>query len=257
MNRLVGNRITRVALSVLIFSSKAIATSDYAAALKQIDENRRKIDQGLSSFGISSLPARSESQDSSEQTKLFVTHDSLKVLHASAGKLVFGKTYTRIVLSSEASPLVATLSDGQGVFSNLRILGKARASSTSGRVQIEFDRLVLRSGRSIPIKGMALDPAGALGLEAEVFSSKALAIVGAIGSSFISGVAASQQTLTPNAFGFQQPQVSGRNAILQGVAQTSADQAKRLIDESTQEKPVLVVEGETPLTLYLDEEVRF
>ena len=54
-----------------------------------------------------------------------------------------------------------------------------------------------------------------------------------------------------------QTQPGNRNGVLQGVAQTAADQSKRLIDDATKEKPILVVEPETKISLYLDEEVRF
>jgi hypothetical protein len=84
-----------------------------------------------------------------------------------------------------------------------------------------------------------------------------MAMLGAMASSFISGVAASQQTVAPTAFGFQEAPPTGRNAIFQGVAQTAADQSKRIIEESTQEKPILLCTEGTPVTVYLDQEVRF
>jgi NADH:ubiquinone oxidoreductase subunit D len=98
---------------------------------------------------------------------------------------------------------------------------------------------------------------GAYGLEAKVFSSKALMLAGAIAGSFISGFAAAQQTQTTTAIGFQQTQPSMRNGILQGVAQTTADQSKRMIDEATAEKPVLVVEAGESVVAFFDEEVRY
>ena len=71
-------------------------------------------------------------------------------------------------------------------------------------------------------------------------------------SSFVSGIAASQQTQAPTAFGFSQTERNGRNALLQGLSQTAADQSKRLIEDVTAEKPVLVVEAGTAVSVYLD-----
>ncbi len=82
-------------------------------------------------------------------------------------------------------------------------------------------------------------------------------IAGSIAGSFISGYAASQQTQQTTAFGFSQPQTGARNGVLQGVAQTAADQSKRLIEDATKEKPILVVEPDTKVSLYLDEEIKF
>ncbi|MGK5084889.1 TrbI/VirB10 family protein [Bdellovibrionota bacterium FG-1] len=161
------------------------------------------------------------------------------------------------MVGSEASPAIIELSQNQGIFSGLRILGKARPSATAGRLQIDLNQLVARSGRTFPVKAVALDDAGALGLEAQVFSGKALALAGAMAASLVSGVAASQQTLTPTVLGFGEPKPTGRNALLQGVAQTAADQSHRFIEEATQEKPVLLVEPGALVAIYFEEEVRF
>jgi hypothetical protein len=103
---------------------------------------------------------------------------------------------------------------------------------------------------------VALDTEGAFGLTAQVLNGKALAVAGAMASSFIAGLASGQQSQTTGPFGFSQTQPTGRNAILQGVAQTAADQSKRFIEETTSEKPVLVVEALTPVTVFVQEEVR-
>ena len=108
----------------------------------------------------------------------------------------------------------------------------------------------------IPVKAVALDDTGAFGLQAQVFSGKAIAVAGAMASGFISGFAASQQGQTQTPFGFSQVQPTVRNSLLQGVAQTAADQSKRLIEDATKESPVLVVDAGTPVTGLTQEEVR-
>ena len=200
---------------------------------------------------------RAESESSeSKKPKLLVIHDELKGGRLATGKLLFGKTVSRLVVSGEGAPALIELEDRQGSVSGLRVLGTARASATVGRLSIEFQKLLLSSG-AIPLQATALDAQGAQGLVAEVFSSKAWAIAGAMAGSFISGLASAQQTQSLSSFGFSQTQPTGRNALLQGVAQTTADQSKRLLEEATAEKPVLVVEPGTDVTVLIQEEVRF
>ena len=73
-------------------------------------------------------------------------------------------------------------------------------------------------------------------------------------ASFLTGYASAQQTTSTNAFGFSETQATGRNALLQGVAQTAADQSKRMIEDATQEKPVLVVSPGTKLSIMFRED---
>ncbi len=252
-----GLRIMGLIPWVALFSSD-LAHADYAQDLDRIKRRSETINRELKKlgYGTPSAPANGTAEEKGP-TRLFVVHDSVQRLQITTGTVLEATTETRLVVGTELAPAVVVLAENQGSLSGLRVLGRARAASIQGRVQIEFDRAVLRSGKVQPIKALALDIAGASGLEAEVFSGKALAIAGALGSSFISGLAASQQSVTTSAFGLNQVQPGGRNAILQGVAQAAADQSKRFVDEATQEKPVLVVEPATSLNVYFDEEVRF
>ena len=188
---------------------------------------------------------------------LFKIHAEMTTRILPAGKLLFGELVNRLVVGSDGSPSLIELDDVQGSLSRLRIMGIARQAGTAGRVSIEVTKLLLRNGASVPLKASTLDASGGFGLEAQVFSSKALAIGGALASSFISGLAAGSQSQVAGPFGMVQPETTGRNALLQGVAQTAADQSKRFIEESTSEKPILVVEPGTPVSVLVDEEVRF
>jgi hypothetical protein len=248
---------------VSLTSLVAYGADDYSQALTRTQEREKFIQQRLRRFGaILGHPDTAHTEGSSNGKEIGVSsiyqiHASAKQLRAGAGKLLYGRVLNRLVVGPEDAPAVIELSEGQGVFSSLKAHGKARQSSTYGRLQIDFQRVTTYAGKSIAIRGRALDELGAYGIEAQVFSGKALAIAGAMASSFIAGLATSQQSQTTNAFGFSQTQPTGKNAILQGLAQTAVDQSKRFIEESTSEKPVLVVEAETPVVVYLDEEVEF
>ena len=249
------------AFCVLQPSSASFADVDFQNRISRLRDSQKRLDSQMNQFGFKAgvIGTGSGAQDSSEETKkapLFQIHGELLSQRLPAGKLLFGRVYTRLVVGPEGSPALVELSDNQGGLSRLRFMGMARQSGTEGRLNIELTKL-LCLGHAISVQGIALDSAGAFGLEAQVLSGKAWAVAGAMASSFISGLAASQQSQTTNAFGFNQTQTTGRNAMLQGVAQTAADQSKRLIEEATTEKPVLIVEADTPLTVLIQEEVKF
>ena len=247
----------------------ALDDAEFRESVKRIRETSQVIRNRTAQLGVKisshdalnsfSEPSGDSSSSGEKKKKrhLLVVHNEGKRLRASAGKYLFGTLYHRLVVGGEPAPAIVLLSDDQGLFSGLKVLGKARPGGTEDRLAIDFDRIVTRQGTVIPVKAVAEDEAGAYGLEAQVFSSKALSVAGSIASSFISGAASLAQTQTPTAFGFNQVDRSGRNAILQGIAQTGADQSKRLIEDATKEKPVMVVDAGTPVTLYVDEEVRF
>jgi len=253
-----------VILSVIAsFFALAEANADPAFQQKvdQLRKNQAGIDQLIRnmgrSSGFSSEPNAVPQSPSEPPASLFRVHDSLGSVRIPAGRLLFGRTVNRLVVGVEGSPVLIDLDEGQGALSGIRVTGLARQSGTEGRVTVEIQRVLLRSGKAISIQGAGLDPEGAYGLSAQVMSSKALAVAGAMASSFISGLAAAQQTQTTSPFGFSQVQPTGRNAILQGVAQTAADQSKRLIEDATKEKPVLIVEALSPVTVMIQEEVRW
>jgi hypothetical protein len=232
----------------------------YRAGLQRLQGNQARIDHAMQRLGLPIAGDPITSFDSGIQdgkrTSLFQVHEALSQALISPGKLIFGKTLTRLIVGGDGSPALIQLDESQGFASGLRHMGTAKPSGTPGRLAIDVTRLLLRTGRAVTIQGTTLDTDGAQGLPAQVLSGKAWAVGGAMASSFISGLAASQQTETTNPFGFSQSQPTGRNALLQGVAQTAADQSKRLIDEATAEKPILIIEAETPVAILIQEEVR-
>ncbi len=249
----------KIIILLLLLCSNSFS-ADYLKELSRLEKRSHKIDQKLKTLGI--VPFEQIQNFSKEESKntnsIIALHSDLTFIKAQAGKFLFGKTLNRLIVGPEGSPAVIELDLDQGIFSSLRLLGKATQNSTQDRVFLVLDRLILKTASPYPIKAVALDEQGGYGLTAQVFSSKALKIAGAMAGSFISGYAASQQTQSPsNAFGFSQPETGSKNGILQGVSQTAADQSKRLIEESTEEKPVLVVNAATALAVLIEEEVRF
>ena len=257
MKRTLGRSVVLCLLS----GSWTMAASDFSSMTREIAEQQRALDRTLMGMGVrpSSIGAQSGVGANSDQrvAPLFRVHSELNSLQAPAGRFLFGKVIQKLVVGSDGAPVIVELAPDQGALSGLRLMGTARLSSSGDRIAIEFARILFRGGSTGSIQAVALDESGALGVPAYVMSQKALSVMGAMASSFISGVAASQQTLVPNAFGFQATQPTGRNAILQGLSQTAADQSKRLIEEATAEKPVLILEPQTEISILVQEEVRF
>lgn len=250
-------------ISVLLLTSYVLASSDseYQARLKNLKESQAQTQGYLNKILGFSQPSNSNEEDEKEATEkrrpLFRIHNDLKKNRIKAGSTFSAYNLNRILLSGDSTPAILEINDSQGALSGLRIIAQAKASSVDGRIQIEMGRLILTSGRTVSVQAVAFDLSGAQGLPAQVFSGKALAVAGSIASSFVAGVAASKQTQNTNAFGFTQNQPTGRNAILGGIAQTAMDQSKRLIDEATAEKPILLLDERTPLVVFFNEEVRF
>lgn len=234
----------------------------FAAAVNPFEQNQAKLDRAISALTHQSVDRMGSFQSSVFREKeknpvLYQVHGDLSQMRVSAGKILFGRTINRIILSSGEAPVQIQLDQDQATQGGIRLSGIARASSVDGRIIIDLQRLHFRSGKWVPIQAVALDSQGALGLTAEVFSSKTLAVAGAMASSFVAGLAATQQSQSVNAFGFTQTQNTGRNAVLGGVAQTAADQSKRLIDEATAEKPILLLEQGSKVSILVQEEVRY
>lgn len=253
----------RIVLGVVLtlMAESALGGEEYGLGIAGIRIREKRIEQKLSRLGLPS--ANSENRESGSKvdgsgaSHLFNVHGDLTRRQIPVGRLIFGRTHVRLIVGGEESPVIVELDSDQGTLSGLRLLGKARPSSTEGRVLLEFDRILFPAGKATPIRAQALDEAGALGISAESFSSKALSIAGSMASSFVSGLAASQITETQTPFGFSRTEPSSRNGILHGIAQSSADQSKRLIEDSTREKPILVIEPGTPVTVLVNEEVRW
>ncbi len=252
-----------VALGIVLVHVSRVSQAgqgDYERGLSRLQSNQVKIDQALRNMGVGSERSSESpgtSADPERVSHLFQIHSSLSQSRLSTGQLLFGKTVNRLIVGADGSPVLVELDEAQGSLSGLRVMGVARQAGTPGRLSIELQRLLNRGGRAVAIQATGLDTDGGFGLAAQVLSGKALATVGAIASGFLSGVASSQQTQNTNAFGFSQVQPTGRNAVLQGLAQSTADQSKRLIDEATAEKPVLVIEALTPVTVLIQEEVHW
>lgn len=253
-------------LSVLILSildSRMLiaGSSDFEKRVQNLNQRQMALDHILGEYRKSNAvlgfdEKREVPSDVPRFAPVFQVHQNLSVRAATVGEMLSGRLLNRLVVGGEGSPAIIVFDESQGRFGGLQIIGQARPGSTADRLVIEFQKVKLRTGATMPVQAIALDARGSLGLTAQVVSQKALKVAGALTTSFISGIAASQQSVQTNAFGFEQTSRGGRNSILQGVAQSAADQSKRLIDEATEEKPIYILDAGTPVTVLFQEEVR-
>ncbi|MDZ4676310.1 MAG: TrbI/VirB10 family protein [Oligoflexia bacterium] len=165
-------------------------------------------------------------------------------------------------LNSELSqsPVVAQLVSGFSfggrtlLPAGTKFLGRAGQGQDSERVAVTFDQIVLPNGHQISAGGMAIMQDGSPGVVGDFHSNKGWKVAGALGSSFLSGAASAFQTTQGNAFGIQQPEGSTRNAILNGVAQTTLDQGKRFSEEAQNANGYVTVPSGTRFQIYIERE---
>ncbi|MEQ1875507.1 MAG: TrbI/VirB10 family protein [Bdellovibrionia bacterium] len=136
-----------------------------------------------------------------------------------------------------------------------KILGKTGTDEDSERIGIVFDQIVYPNGHQVSASGLAMMSDGSPGVVGSHHSSRPWKIAGAIGTSFISGASAAFQTTTPNAFGIHQAEGSTRNAILNGVAQATLDQAKRFGEEAQTQKGYVTLPSGSTFLVYFEREV--
>ena len=249
-----------VVLSILNLRLETLA-DDFSAKVDNLKKSQMALAQMISPYralsGFKDSQSKIEGGDDERKSPILQMHNSPSRLQAQTGKLLFGKTFNRLIVGTDKSPVIIELKGNQQSFSQLRAIGTATQGSTPGRVSIEIQKIIFNGGSAKSVNGIALDKDGAIGVEAQVISQKALSVAGAMASSFVSGLAASQQSVSSNPFGFESTNRSPKNALLGGLAQTAADQSKRLIEESTSEKPVLIVEANTEVSIMIQDEVRF
>ncbi len=218
--------------------SWAVVDKSYMDGLKRLESSQRRADVLLRSLGIQGHerqgPDRSKTKGESGSGDQSAPR--LAPLRIPSGKLLFAKTIHEIWVSSEEAPAIVQLDIGQGVLSGLRLSGIARRSGAKGRISIDLRSLHFRSGRTLTIRGQALDAKGALGLAARSSEADGLVVAAAVATSFATQAADS---------------VSGP---FQGAAKTAIDRARHRTEES---ESVLVVPFGAAVTVFIQEEVRW
>lgn len=237
----------------------AFSEDSFSLRTRRLRLLESQTDKEISKLGFTD-PADTDVPNVETKLEVLLTNfSSEKKIQVQLGSFLYGRTIQKLVVGPEGAPTIIELNSNEGILGNFRVNCKARHSATPERVQIECTHLVAPSGKTFQTKAVVTDKNGSLGLKAQVLSQKGLLVAGAIGTGFLSGTAAAlqpDQYSQSQSLGFQKAP-SARNLILQGVAQSSLDQSKRLIEQATNEKPILILNPQTPVALYFEEEVRF
>jgi type IV secretory pathway VirB10-like protein len=136
-----------------------------------------------------------------------------------------------------------------------KILGRVAESSDSERIGVAFDQLVYPNGTQISASSMALMGDGSPGIIGDFHSGRWTQFAGSVGLSFISGAAAAMETTQANAFGFDQPDQSARNAILNGLSRSTLDQGKRVGEGAQNKKGYVTIPSGANFDVYFEKEV--
>ncbi|MFH1066315.1 MAG: TrbI/VirB10 family protein [bacterium] len=139
-----------------------------------------------------------------------------------------------------------------------KLLGMAAAGKTRDRLIVNFNRVILKSGKSIPLNAIALDEDGTAGVKGYIVGNTLLQILGPAlaeaGSAFLSSMSDSQTTTTTGPYGVVTTQTTKNNLTSaagqagQKIATRIAEALKQDIEEN---KPYVLVPAGTRARAYL------
>lgn len=239
-----------IGLFILALVTKFTFASSYEEGLSRIETLQQRTRALMGKAGLAESPGRSSyGRQEDLRPPILQIHALPTSSRIPAGGLAFGKTYLRLLIGDESSPIQVRISEG-GRFptlTGLKALGAA--TQVRGRVFAEFDRLVTRSGKVIAIKAQLLDRTGALGVKGERENSKLLEIAGGVGLGIL---ASPKEDASP--FGFQEVP---RQTPSERMKSSLFTETRNYLREQVRETPVLRLDEETGVTLLFKEEVRF
>ena len=165
-------------------------------------------------------------------------------------------TVAKALLQTSATdgPVKATLIEDVVVDGEVKIPSGSvligLGESTESRVSVRFFKVVLKEREVLNIGAIALDSSDQLvGLQASRLSSESIRLGASIGLNFVGGVAEGMKEKT-GSNGTSVDKNSPSNALLNGAAQASIEQAKYMMEEAKNQKISLVVESGTPFTVF-------
>ncbi len=134
-----------------------------------------------------------------------------------------------------------------------RIYGTAFAGRQRDRITVKFNNVVFQDGKTLKIDAIALSKDGSGGLTGTIVDSRNTKIFVGMATNFLSGLALGlQRTATNNVTGLSEVESSSRNAILNGVANTFQQEAKRIEKDVEGEKGYAIVLAGNELVVYFE-----
>jgi hypothetical protein len=232
----------------LLISSAAHAES-YAKGVEAVQSLQARAASLLSRAGLGNDSGSAEPAEKHVYSILTI-HGNPTLALIPAGGLAFGETHLRLLVGEEGSPAQIIFSESNKFhfLAGLKALGTA--TQNRGRIFVELNRLVLRSGKVIPIEGTLLDTNGSLGLKGTNENSRIFEIAGGIATGLLAAPAEKN-----SAFGLSSD--AFRKSTSERIKDSLLEESRSYLREQFREKPVLRLDEETPVTVLFKEEVRF
>ncbi len=136
-----------------------------------------------------------------------------------------------------------------------RIYGTAFAGRQRDRVTVKFHSIVFQDGTTIKIDAIGLSQDGSGGLTGTVIDNRNKKIFVEMAINFLSGLALGlQETATNAVTGLSEVETNSRNAVLNGIANTFEQEAKRIQKEIDASQGYAVVLAGNELIVYFEKE---
>ncbi len=141
-----------------------------------------------------------------------------------------------------------------------RILGKATAGKNRDRILVNFYKVVLKDGKTLPLQSVALHTDGTMGIKGYTVGNVFLQNIGPLLTDFASAAMAaytqrSQSTLTIGDVSVQSDQANAsvQNAALQGGQKAFQRLTQLLLEEAEDNRPYIFVPAGTRCKAYLQQ----
>jgi len=223
-------------------------SSTFSDGVENMKKLRERAEHLLLRGGFT-LQENIKNQTENSPKNILQVHNYPQDFFIPAGALTYGKNHFRLLVGSEPSPaqIIFSNSNKYQFLCGLKLLGIA--TQNKDRIFMEFDRLILRSGKTIPIKATLLDIYGSLGVKGKKQNSKLLEVAGEAALGILDNSKNEQEN-----FGFAQKESS--KSTKDRIKISLLQESKDYLQEELKEKPVLLLEEETPVTILFKEELQ-
>jgi hypothetical protein len=237
----------KILLIALAFTFSASA-EEFSARMGRIGEMHERANDLLRQAGVFSEDAGGGGSKEERAKPFLKIYDSTSRQVLREGALLFGTSSLRLIVGGEASPVQVKISASERHPWAEGLVAAGTATQGSGRIFVEFDRLLLKTGKAISITAVALDPAGSLGLRGRNENSKLLEVAGGTALGLLTSPDDAQDVMGFGSIVRRSPKDRMRESLL--------SETKNYIKDELKETPVLRLDMDTPITLLFKEEVR-
>lgn len=177
------------------------------------------------------------------------------------GTTIVAKLVNSVLSTDSNSPVIAEIPeaiDWKGsilIPQGTRAIGQGMLDDNTQRLQVRFHTLVFPDGDQHSISAIALLGDGSSGIAGDFHSRSLKRQAGRFFGNFVGGLAQGMKDReSTGPYGMTMEPGSLKNGVLNGLGNSSLDQAKSFADDTERLKPFLEVPGGTQFLLYLEKE---